>query len=1013
MTPNDNALLYQLRGLGMGGTVLHIGAHPDDEDGGLIAYIAHKYNARIFYWSATRGEGGQNRIGPYSGDALGIYRSWESLDARIVDGGQALFGPFYDFGFCKTAAEAQARWGREKLVKEIVRAIRTTQPQIVVSRWTGQPSDGHGHHCAVGQATLEAVELAGDPAHFSELSAIGLAAWQPSKVYLSTGSDWQPGEKGSFGQIRPELDKEGVLRINTGEFDPISNRTYQEQAWMALNQHRSQAMGFIPSRGDFYYYYFLHKSLAKVEGRDGSFYDGLDSSLAGLADYPGGGSGALRSKLAELRDQVEAAYVQFRFDDRAKAGDLILEGLQQLHRIVASLGKESLDEDCRKSLSAYLKSKIRDFEEVAAQCLGLQLECRANRARITPGEHFQVTARVWNRGQVFADVNSFSLHMPDGWDSFPDTSVTTDNDVAAHTASYEVTVPISADLTSPYWLARPHDNFSYHWPLAGSAGQPFGPAIVEMECEISVGLNHITLREPAVLKDSFPGGFRELPVAVIPPISLHTKTDRMYLQRSSDAQTLELQVSVRSNKELEEVKGVLTLETPVGWRAEPQRVNISLGEAGDTDTVRFLVTVPGNIPPLDYQLKYFVHADERDYDIFSDSVRMGPPGMPFLPDANNCVKEEFVIAPATIMVHVIDVKITKDLKYGYVEGLDEDLLSTLLALGFDFTLLNDTELRYGELGKFDAIVVGPNAYLMRDELVKNASRMRDYVEAGGTLIVQYQGYAYHDHTLSPYPFAYSQPHDRVTNEKAPVEFLKPDHILLNQPNRITKADFSGWVYDRGLYFWGSWDKRYESILSSHDSDEAPKAGGLLLTSYGRGNFLYTGYSFFRQLPAGVRGAFRLFANLLALPVARIQERVEILRRVSIFSSMTEAQLAGVARLMTERWEKNGVYLCHQGDVGNELYVICQGEVEIINESDGRDQIISTETAGAYIGQLEVLESIPRTLAMRVRGDVRLLVLQGPRFQAIIQQYPDVAHQVIKVIVRRMFELISGAKSQTW
>lgn len=264
MTTSDNALLYRLRGLGMGGTILHIGAHPDDEDGGLMAYVAHKYNARIIYWSATRGEGGQNRIGPYTGDALGIYRSWESLDARTVDGGEALFGPFYDFGFCKTGAEAQEKWGREKLVKEIVRAIRMTQPQIVISRWTGQPSDGHGHHRAVGAATLEAVELAGDPARFPELRTAGLAAWQPSKVYLSTGGDWQPGEKGSFGGIQPDFERQGTLRINTGEFDPIANQTYQEQAWMAINQHRSQAMGFIPNRGDYYYYYILHKSFSSL-----------------------------------------------------------------------------------------------------------------------------------------------------------------------------------------------------------------------------------------------------------------------------------------------------------------------------------------------------------------------------------------------------------------------------------------------------------------------------------------------------------------------------------------------------------------------------------------------------------------------------------------------------------------------------------------------------------------------------------------------------------------------------
>ena len=1005
MTASDNALLYQLRGLGMGGTVLHIGAHPDDEDGGLMAYIAHKYNARIIYWSATRGEGGQNRIGPYTGDALGIYRSWESLDARAVDGGQALFGPFYDFGFCKTGAEAQEKWGRQKLVKEIVRAIRMTQPQIVISRWTGQPSDGHGHHRAVGAATLEAVELAGDPARFPELRTAGLAAWQPSKVYLSTGGDWQPGEKGTFGGIQPELEQQGILRINTGEFDPIANHTYQEQAWMAINQHRSQAMGFIPDRGDYYYYYTLHKSLVPVNRREDSFYDGLDPSLTGLVDYPGDGSDALRSGLAKVRDCVEDAYIQFRFEDRIKAAGLILEGLEYLRQIQTNLANESIDNEGRKSLGMYLQGKIKDFEQVAAQCFGLQLECRANRARITPGEHFKITARVWNRGQIFTDETTFKLHLPDEWDAHPDKSTAANTD----RVSYAVTVPTSADLTTPYWLVKAHDNFCYHWPAGEPAGQPFSPPVLEMECEIVVGQNRISLREPVVLKDAFPGGFRELPIAIVPPISLHPSTNKMYLQHGSEEQSLELHVIARNNKELDPAKGVLTLEAPAGWKVEPKRVELSLNEAGETETIRFVVTVPGNVAPTDYQLKYIVHSGDRDYDSVLNPVRMGPLGLPILPNANNCVREEFVIVAASILVYIIDVNFTKNLKYAYVKGLDENLLSTLLMLGFDITVLSDNELRYGDLSEFDAILVGPNAYLMRDELAKNTSRMRDYVEEGGTLIVQYHGYPYQDRAFSPYPFTYSQPHDRVTNENAPVEFLKPEHILLNQPNRITEADFSGWVHDRGLYFFGSWDKRYEAILSSHDPDETPKAGGLMLTSYGRGTYLYTGYSFFRQLPAGVKGAFRLFANLLALPIIRIRERVEILKKVSLFSFMTEEQLTGVARLMTERWEKNGVYICHQGDVGNELYIISQGAVEIINESGGQDQMINVESVGSYVGELAVLESIPRTLALRAKGDVKLLVLQGTRFQTIIQQHPDIAYQVIKVLAHRLAEVISGTR----
>ena len=327
-------------------------------------------------------------------------------------------------------------------------------------------------------------------------------------------------------------------------------------------------------------------------------------------------------------------------------------------------------------------------------------------------------------------------------------------------------------------------------------------------------------------------------------------------------------------------------------------------------------------------------------------------------------------------------------------------------MSFDLSvdLLAERDIGYTDFSQYDAIIVGPNAYLVRDEMAKNASRFRDYVGQGGTLIVQYQGYGYQNFDFSPYPIEYSQPHDRVTYADAPVKFLSPDHILLNQPNIITQDDFDGWVHDRGLYFFGKWDMRYESILSSNDPGEPPRTGGLIVASYGRGTYLYTGYSFFRQLPAGVKGAFRLFFNVLALPAALILERVEFLRNAPLFSFMTEEQLHGVARLLTERWVEDGEYLCHQGDKGNELYIIVQGEVDIIDESNGVNKIIHTDREGSCIGELAVLESIPRVAAMRAKGDARLLVLEGTDFQSLIYEHPNMSYRVIRLLVRRLADM---------
>jgi len=985
----------------MGGAVLHIGAHPDDEDGGLMAYMSRKYGIRTVYWSATRGEGGQNRIGPYQGEALGIYRTWESLDARAIDGGETLFGPFYDFGFCKSGEEALAKWGREQLVGEIVRAIRIVQPQIVVSRWSGTAKDGHGHHQAVGQVTLEAFEMASDPAQFTGQLSHGIAVWQPSKLYYSTGGDWQPGEDAEFGHEQPELDAKGLLRINTGEFDPISGRTYQELAWLAINRYQTQAMGFVPNQDDFYYYYRLDKSHAAIPASEESFYDGLDPTIVGLADYPGAGSESLRTSLENIKQSAIRAFELFRVENPLQAGEALMEGLLLLRELRARLEEEGTQAEASQGMHEYLARKVHNFESVASQCLGLQLECLADRARMTPGQRFRLASQVWNQSDLEIKQISFKLRLSEGWEAYDVPENGGNEEELGLSIGYEVVVANAAELACPYWLAERRDPYIYRWPDNKHVSSPFGPSLIGMESEVDIGENRLTLRASAIHRESFSGGYRELHVAILPPISLHPRKDKEFMQAGIVEQSLDLQVVARSNEELGEVAGVLTLDTPPGWSVEPEHIDLSLENNQDIAALRFRVTVPGGVSAGDYQLRYVVQSSGRDYDFVLNPVRMGAPGMPRLPDASTSIREEFVVEPAEITVHIIDAKFVPGLKYAYMKGMDEELLETLRPLGLDFKQINDDELGYTDLSLYDAIIVGPNAYLIRDELANNASRLLDYVEQGGTLIVQYQGYGYQGRGFTPYPFEYSQPHDRVTDETAPVRILKPDLFLLNQPNSITETDFDGWVHDRGLYFFGEWDRRYESVISSSDPDEPARDGGMLITNYGRGTYLYTGYSFYRQLPSGVKGAFQLFANMLAIPAARVLERIKFLKDVALFSFMSEEQLQGVARIMTERWENDGSYLCHQGDEGNELYIIVEGQVEIIDESSGEDQVILTEQPGACIGELAALEIIPRVAAMRAKGETRLLVLQGSDFRSLIHENPDMSQRVIQLLVRKL------------
>src|SRR5918992_2142236 len=307
-SPLRNAeLAYRLRALPMGAAVVHVGAHPDDEEAGLMAYLSRGMGARTVYWSATRGEGGQNRTGSERAEALGVIRTWESLDARALDGGEVLYGPFYDFGFSRSGEEALSRWNRREVLREMVRAIRLVQPLVLISRWRGGPEDGHGHHQAIGLAVAEAFDAAGDGAAFPELRAAGLPPWQPRKLYSSAVGDWQPGEEFTFGAQLPDLDRQRFLRINTGEFDPISGRTYQELAWIGVNRHQSQAMAFLPVRGDYFAYYRLDRSFVETTEPEAGFFDGLDPTLPGLPQKAGSAVPPLPEGLEEAPQHAVSA----------------------------------------------------------------------------------------------------------------------------------------------------------------------------------------------------------------------------------------------------------------------------------------------------------------------------------------------------------------------------------------------------------------------------------------------------------------------------------------------------------------------------------------------------------------------------------------------------------------------------------------------------------------------------------------------------------------------------------
>ncbi len=989
-------LIHRLRGLPMAGTVLCVAAHPDDEEAGIVAYLARGLGIRTVCWSATRGEGGQNRIGPERDEALGILRTWESLTARTVDGGEALYGPFIDFGYCKRGEDALERWGRDAVVAELVRAVRLTQPSVVVSRWSGAESDGHGHHQAIGMAVPEAFTAAGDPTAYPDL---GVPPWRPLKLYHSLAGDWQPGETTAFGALNADYDDAGFLRVDTDVYDPIAGRTYQEIAALAWNSHRSQAMGFVPDRGPFSSYYRLVRSLVAVPDREAGFFDGIDPTLAGLADHPTRLSDGLRDLLADAAQRAWRTAEEFRPAAPGRTGEQLLDIADMLRRVGESLGSEAVDQPVRRALRALLDRKRRAVEQVAAQCLGLSLECLAERAHLTPSTRVGITVRLWSGGDQVVDAAEIALHAGEGW------MVATDGDPPPHgdgrplTSRFELTVAGDAAPSTPYWLRAPHGPWRYEWDGEDPLGSPLDRPGVCATADVSVGTHRLRLTAPAVHREAFPGGFRELPPVVLPPIALEP-AQRLHILPSGREEQLELQVVARSMRD-GGASARIVLDVPDGWDVDPTEVALAFARPGDAHTVRFRVAVPEEAAPGSYPLRYRVGSPELGDGVVLRPVRRSGSGLTGPATEANCVDEAFVVSRAEVSARVVDAAFVGGLRYGYVPGLDEEILPSLERFGLEVRTLSAHDLSYADLGGLDAIVVGPHAYVLRAEVRRNAARLLGYVRDGGTLIVQVQGYGYEDAAYAPYPFRYRQPHDRVTRPDAPVTLLDGDHAVLRMPNEIRTEDFDGWVHDRGLYFFGEWDRRYTPVLACADPGDEPQRGGLLVAAHGRGTYVYSGYSFFRQIPAGVPGAIRLFANLLAIPHVHILERRELARRIELLSFLDDEDLYGVARLMSERWLEPGAVLCRRGDRGDELYVILDGEIEVGSEDEGRWRVQTVLAAGEVIGELAVLTAAPRSRSMRARTETRLLSMEAASFRALIAEYPPLAQRLLRVLAERL------------
>jgi hypothetical protein len=496
------------------------------------------------------------------------------------------------------------------------------------------------------------------------------------------------------------------------------------------------------------------------------------------------------------------------------------------------------------------------------------------------------------------------------------------------------------------------------------------------------------------------GGFRRLSLSVLPPIAVSPRRLLEQITTHDESTVIDLLATVRCIED-DGAVGELELGVPDGWEVDPRTVRLQFSAAGETETVRLELTVPAGTSPGVHELVYHVESDGRPSGFDLEPVRLAAEGAIGPADEVNCGAEAFRVRPASVQVNLVDAQFVSGLRIGYVDGMEEDILESLDRFGLDVSRLSDSDLEFGELAHFNVIVVGPNAYNIRDALRENAARLLDFAASGGTLVVQYQAYGYDAPGLAPYPFSYHQPHDRVTDPAAPVELLAREHPILSLPNEIGPEDFDGWVHDRGLYFFGEWDPRYEPILASADAGEEPRRGGLLVAQYGRGVYAYAAYSFFREIPAGVPGAIRLFANLLGLAEGQLRKRVAILRRLKLMDNFSERELEELALAMSERTVRAGEYLTHQGSRGEELFILLEGTAEAIDERSGTARVMGAIEAVDSLGELAVLGHMERTTGLRAKTDLTILALAAEELHGWLTRHPELAVRLMARVTARL------------
>lgn len=792
------------------GSVLYVAAHPDDENTDLLATLSKGRQVRAGYLAITRGGGGQNLIGAELGDALAAIRTQELLAARRLDGAEQFFTGAVDFGYSKTADETFATWGREAVLADVVRVLRSFRPDVMVTRFPPDARAGHGHHTASAMLAIEAFAAAADPKRFPEQIAAGLRPWQAKRVL------WNHFR---FGDTAPPP-APGSLTLDVGAFDPLLGRSFGELAAESRSQHRSQGFGVLARRGS------RLESFEPLAGAPATsdLFEGVDLTWSRVK-----GGAAVGGLLAQARQA-------FRPERPAAVLPLLLKAQAALEALPAEVRAEPV-----------VAAKAAELREALRAAGGIWVEAIADRQSAAPGDRLTVSAALIARGEGGLSLESLALEAvtPEGVAPVQARAIhqpLADNQLRKE--SFEVVLPATAPLGQPHWLGGPG---ALAWRNLPESAGPH-----QLRARLGYGGGSFDVTVPLRFRFRDPVlGERYQPFVIVPP-ALVNLAERVHVFAEAQAQDVHLKVLAGAAK----AGGRLRIEVPPGWSVAPAEQAFAFTRAGEERSLAFRVTPPA--APSDGELKVLVDTG-AGFQPARGLQRLDHPHIPL----------QTLLPPATARLVRFDLK-HNGKRIGYVMGAGDEIPQSLRRLGYDVELLTDEALASRDLQGFDAIVLGIRAFNTRAALVSAKDRLHAYVAQGGTEVVLYTVNAGFPginadmvtQAIGPYPFKVGR--KRVTEEHAAVRVLVPEHPAFTWPNRITAADFEGWVQERSLYDADGWDPKYQPLLAMHDAGEADQEGSLIVAEHGKGHFVYTSLAFFRQLPEGVPGAYRLFANLLAL-----------------------------------------------------------------------------------------------------------------------------------------------------